>query len=62
VKKHIILTLAMLLTGCGLITEQSIYEGIRTQQKIKDVGVEPKSQPMPPFDQYQEEREKQRAQ
>jgi hypothetical protein len=52
----------MLLTGCGLITEQSIYEGIRTQQKIKDVGVEPKSQPMPPFDQYQEEREKQRAQ
>ena len=56
------LTLALLFSGCGVMTEQSLYEGIRTQQKIKDVGVEPKSHPMPPYDQYKEEREKQQGQ
>lgn len=60
--KVILLTINLLLQGCGIISEQSIYEGIRTQQKIKDVGVEPKSQPLPPYDQYQEEREKQTGQ
>jgi len=45
-----------------VITEQSIYEGVRTQQKIKDVGAEPKSQPMPSYEQYKEEREKGRGQ
>ena len=48
--------ITLLLVGCGTITEQSIYEGIRSQQKVKDVGVEPKSQPLPSYDQYKEER------
>jgi enhancing lycopene biosynthesis protein 2 len=60
--KNFFLTLVLLLNGCGVITEQSIYEGVRTQQKIKDVGAEPKSQPMPSYEQYKEEREKGRGQ
>ncbi len=49
----------MFLLGCGILSEQSVYEGIRSQQKIKDVGSEPKSQTLPPYDQYKEERDKQ---
>jgi hypothetical protein len=48
--------ITLLLVGCGTITEQSIYEGIRSQKKAKDVGVEAKSQPLPSYDQYKEER------
>jgi hypothetical protein len=33
-----ILLVASSLVACGLITEQSIYEGLRTQQTVKDAG------------------------
>jgi hypothetical protein len=38
-----IVLLALPLGGCGLISTQSIYEGFRTQQRIKDAG-----SPQPP--------------
>ncbi len=58
-KKLLIVLSSVFLLGCGILSEQSIYEGIRSQQKIKDVGSEPKSQTLPPYDQYKEERDKQ---
>lgn len=58
-KNLLIIFLSVFLLGCGILSEQSVYEGIRSQQKIKDVGSEPKSQTLPPYDQYKEEREKQ---
>jgi hypothetical protein len=50
--------LALPLIGCGLVTAQSVYEGFRTQQRIKDAG-----SPQPPdalgsYDAYQKERDK----
>ncbi len=58
-KTLLIVLSSLSLLGCGILTERSFYEGIRSQQKIKDVGSEPKPQTLPPYDQYKEEREKQ---
>lgn len=46
------------LGGCGAITKQSVYEGLRTQQHIKDAGIEPPAQALPPYEQYKTERGK----
>ena len=47
------------LTSCDLISQRNIYEGIRSQQKIKDVNSNQKSQTLPPYEQYEKERENQ---
>jgi len=46
------------LSGCGAISAESIYEGIRSQQKIHADPNIPNPQILPPYDQYQKEREK----
>ena len=46
------------LAGCGVITPESIYEGIRSQQKINADPNIPNPQILPPYDQYQKERDK----
>ena len=46
------------LGGCGLISQQSVYEGIRSQEKIKPDTLKPTPLEMPPYDQYQIERDK----
>ena len=46
------------LAGCGVITPASIYEGIRNQQKINADPNIPNPPILPPYDQYQKEREK----
>ena len=46
------------LAGCGAISAESIYEGIRSQQKINADPNIPNPQILPPYDQYQKEREK----
>jgi len=50
--------LFMGLGGCGAISAESIYEGIRSQQKINADPSIPNPQILPPYDQYQKEREK----
>lgn len=53
-----LVTLALiLLTGCGVINEQSVYEGVRSQQKAKNAGAEPKQQTLPSYQQYEKERD-----
>ncbi|MEY2706921.1 MAG: hypothetical protein RI905_672 [Pseudomonadota bacterium] len=53
-----ITTLALtLLTGCGVINEQSLYEGVRSQQKANNAGKEPKQPTLPTYQQYEKERE-----
>jgi hypothetical protein len=51
-------TLFTCLAGCGVITPESIYEGIRSQQKINADPKIPNPQILPPYDQYQKDREK----
>ena len=46
------------LAGCGVITPASVYEGIRSQQKINADPNIPNLPILPPYDQYQKEREK----
>ncbi len=50
--------MALLVTGCGAVTSQSIYEGLRTQQSLKDVGALQPSEKMGTYDGYEREREK----
>ena len=48
--------LFMGLGGCGAISAESIYEGIRSQQKINADPNIPNPPMLPPYDQYQKER------
>ena len=57
-KNFVYWALFMGLGGCGLITPESIYEGIRSQQKINADPNIPNPQILPPYDQYQKERDK----
>ena len=51
-------TLHICLGGCGAISAESVYEGIRSQQKINADPSIHNPQILPPYDQYQKEREK----
>jgi hypothetical protein len=53
-----IAVLALPLGGCGLISTQSIYEGFRTQQRIKDAGSPRMPDALLSYDAYEKEREK----
>lgn len=47
-----------LLSGCGLVSSESVYEGVRSQQKATSGGAEPKQPILPTYQQYQQERQK----
>jgi hypothetical protein len=49
--------LLMFISGCGSITAESVYEGIRSQQRIHTDPAMPNPMVLPPYDQYQKERE-----
>jgi len=53
--KSVLLAAATLLTAFGLITEQSLYEGIRAHQNMKTEG--PATKQLPDYDTYKRERE-----
>jgi hypothetical protein len=56
--KLAVLCLALLTAGCGAVTSQSIYEGLRTQQSVKNTGVLQPPEKMGSYDGYEKEREK----
>jgi hypothetical protein len=45
----------ILSNGCGVINEQAVYEGLRSHQKAKNVGIESKQPALPSYQQYQNE-------
>lgn len=47
---------AVLLIGCGTVTSESIYEGIRTHNKLKNVGIEAEVV-APNYQHYEKERD-----
>jgi hypothetical protein len=53
-----VVLLALPLGGCGLISTQSVYEGFRTQQRIKDAGSPQPPESLGSYDAYKKEREK----
>ena len=46
-----------LLPACGLISNQSVYEGVRGHEKAKSTGATQKPSVLPNYDQYEKERE-----
>jgi hypothetical protein len=48
----------MCLTACGVVTEQSVYEGIRAKQRATSAGTGQDDKALPDYDQYNKEREK----
>jgi hypothetical protein len=49
---------ALALSACGVITQESIYEGVRSQEKLKNAGQEILPNKMPPYQDYEVERER----
>jgi hypothetical protein len=52
----VLLTLG-LLPACGFINHQSVYEGVRGNEKVKTTGTSQKPSTLPSYDQYEKERE-----
>ena len=56
-----LLTLALpslgLLPACGFVSNQSVYEGIRGNEKAKTTGTAQKPSALPNYDLYEKERE-----
>ena len=59
-RRPIAVMLAVLLaagmTGCGVISSQSVYEGVRSTEKARAVVTDKSRSELPPYDQYQKER------
>jgi len=60
--KIVVLCAALLLTSCGVVTSQSIYEGVRAQQNMANVGAAQPPEKMRSYDAYEAEREKAKPQ
>ena len=46
------------LSACGVVTEQSIYEGLRTNERTKSAGTGTVGdKALPDYDQYRRERD-----
>ncbi len=58
-RRLLAITVLLLLTSCGVVTERGVYEGIRANQKAQSpVGAEgATTKQMPEYDQYKKERE-----
>ena len=56
-----LLTLALpalgLLPACGFVSRQSVFEGIRGNEKAKTTGTTQKPSALPNYEQYEKERE-----
>lgn len=45
------------LASCGVVSERSIYEGIRSNERAKSAGTDSADKALPNYDQYSKERE-----
>ena len=52
-----ILCVCCLLSACGVLNEQSIYEGVRSNQRAKSAGTGQDEQALPSYERYSKERE-----
>ena len=47
----------LMLSACGVITEQGVYEGVRQQQQMRREPSQPDSQRLPDYDKFKQERD-----
>ncbi|MFM6990461.1 MAG: hypothetical protein ACKOWD_04040 [Rhodoferax sp.] len=55
--KAALMCLVLLVSGCAGVTPQSIYEGLRTQQSLKNAGTMPPADKLDPYDAYEKQRD-----
>jgi hypothetical protein len=55
--KYAALVLCCLLSACGVVSEQSFYEGIRANERAKSAGTGQDDKALPNYDRYRQERE-----
>jgi hypothetical protein len=53
----LVLAFLGLLPACGFVSHQSVYEGIRGNEKAKTTGTTQKTSALPNYEQYEKERE-----
>jgi hypothetical protein len=54
---RLVLLLCALLSACGVVSEQSFYEGIRANERAKSAGTVQDEKVLPSYDRYRQERE-----
>ncbi len=57
-KKISSVSILLALQACGIVTQASIYEGVRSHEKIKDAGQSDLPPPLPSYQDYEAERER----
>ncbi len=57
-KKVALVSTVLVLQACGILTKESIYEGLRSQEKIKEAGQSVLPAPLPSYQDYEAERER----
>jgi hypothetical protein len=55
-KRTGLISFVLLLQACGLITKESVYEGVRSQEKLKHAGQPIEPTAMPSYQDYENER------
>jgi hypothetical protein len=54
---RVALLLCCFLVGCGVVSEQSFYEGVRSNERAKSTGTGQDDKALPNYDRYSKERE-----
>ena len=54
---RVALLLCCLLSACGVVSQQSFYEGIRANERAKSAGTGPEDKALPNYDRYSKDRE-----
>lgn len=50
--------LVLVTGGCGVVTSQSLYEGVKAEQKRMKTNSDSNASGLPSYEQYQQERKK----
>ena len=54
---RVALLMCVCLSACGVVSEQSFYEGIRANERAKAAGTGQDDKGLPNYDRYSKERE-----
>jgi len=54
---RVALLLCCLLSACGVVSQQSFYEGIRANERAKSAGTRQEDKALPNYDRYSKDRE-----
>ncbi len=56
-KKILTFFFSLGLASCGIVSERSVYEGIRSNERTKTAGSDNADKALPNYDRYNKERE-----